>query len=245
MNQNSKSDQYRVLQEEKFLSNLGYEYTELLCTQLDMQKEQWQDLQVPKSLDVWLLKFIKMQKRKHSGLTKQIMKWAAVFLLMVIAANALLITSVEAYRIGFMKAIINMRDGFMSIDYQKDKQVDTEHMPEDWDNLFYLSYVPEGYSISDSGSNPIVAYIMYKNSEEDMIIFQQFYEGANMQLNTEGSQVRDIIINGEKAILIEHPEVTMLTWVQDDIALYLETRQLPSDEIIKMAESLVLTNKEK
>lgn len=245
MDQNPKSDQYRVLQEEKFLSNLGYEYTELLCSQLDMQKEQWQNLQVPKSLDVWLHNFIKKQKRHQSSLTKRIMKWVAIFILIVIGANAILITSVEAYRIGFMKAIISMRDGFMNIDYQREKQEDTEHIPEGWDNLFYLSYVPEGYSIVDSVTSPVVAYIVYQNSEENAIIFQQFPRGANMQLNTEGSEVTDIIINGEKAILIEHPEVTMLTWVQDDIALYLETRQLPTDEIIKMAEGLLLTNKEK
>lgn len=78
----------------------------------------------------------------------------------------------------------------------------------------------------------------YENNENNVIIFQQFWSGASLQLDTENAKVTKISINGEEGMLIEKGDLIMATWVQEDIAFHLQADNLKLSEFVKIAESI-------
>jgi hypothetical protein len=239
--------EYKNQLEDNFLRHIGYEYTNQLCEELDAAKEQWQDIQLPEGLDSWIRIFAKKENKRRSSRGSRairILKSAAIFLFLFIGINYFLIVNVEAYRTRVMKAIVDIQYSFMNIDYVLNDGDISYPQPDIWENLYYLSYLPKGYTMTESNhTNGNVAYIIYQNEDGNQIAFQQFFSQTNMQIDTENAKVTNVSVNGAEAILVEKEDFKIMTWLLEDRAIYLETHNLSNNEVIKMAKNMKLSEK--
>lgn len=238
--------EYQRQLEDNFFRHIGYEYTELLCEELDATQEHWQQIQVPERMDKLIHNLVVKENRNkiRNSIAMRNLKRTAIIFLVFFGVNFFLITNVEAYRIQVMKAIVQFQSQFMSIDYVPKEEMSQDPQPDAWENLYYLSYLPKGYTMTESNhKSENVALIFYKNGEGDQIAFQQFFTQTNIQIDTENAKVTNLSVNGEDAILVEKEDFKVMTWLTDDRAIYLETHNLPYEEVLKIAESIKLVEK--
>lgn len=234
---------YKLKLEENFLAHIGYEHVEALCYELDLVKDQWKDLNIPESMEQWFRDFQKREKKRikrsnRSANQLKFAKRAAIFILFILIANQFLMAKVDAYRVHVLNAIIEVRQEFTKINYIFDDSDRATDLSEEWNGLYYPSYVPKKYKLLNSDFNGTVGFMEYENDENNVIIFQQFRTGASMQLDTENAKVTKILINDEEAILIEKGDLIMATWVQEDIAFHLQADNMKLSEFVKTAESI-------
>jgi len=245
MNESLNADkEYKAQLEENFLKHIGYEHVENLCTELDSQKEYWKDIEVPESLDQWFNDFHKQEENRRSKRSKnasviRFMKRAAVVILFIIGINYFLITTVEAYRIQFFKAVVSIQESFTQIDYESNNPGSVPDLSDAWIGMYYFSYLPKGYTLTENDMNKYMAELKYMDEDGNLIVLQQYFENSSLIMNSEEGIVTNIIINNEKATLVEKgSNLKIVSWLQYDRAFYLLTYNTKLPEIVKMAESI-------
>lgn len=105
-----------------------------------------------------------MRRERYLSLRKraaQIVKRAAIFLLVLLAAVGVLTVSVEALRIRFFETIKEMFSDYYTLTYT----TDDENMEFD---VKTPQYIPDGYQETFNEGNGNLHTIMYENSEGEM-----------------------------------------------------------------------------
>lgn len=111
-----------------------------------------------------------MRRERYLSLRKRaarIVKRAAIFLLVLLAAAGVLTVSVEALRIRFFETIKEMFSDYYTLTYT----TDDENMEFD---VKTPQYVPDGYQETFNEGNGNLHTIMYENSEREMYVLDQF-----------------------------------------------------------------------
>jgi hypothetical protein len=238
--------EYIASLEENFLKHIGYEHIENICSEMEATEGDWKDMDVPGELDQWFLDYKKLEdkRRKKQQRRNPVLRFArkaAIILLFIVGFNYILIANVEAYRLRFLNSFIFIRDKFTQIDIQKDKVVDESNIPKDWSGLYYLSYLPTGYYLDSANSTLAFQMLYYKNSEGNLLTFQQYNAATTQQVDSEDGKVTNIVINEEEAILIEKEDKVIINWIQEEKAFYLEAGNLEIKEMIKTAENIKIS----
>jgi len=106
-----------------------------------------------------------------------------------------------------------------------------------WDGYYQLSYIPDGFKI-ESSDRLIDTRIIQYASDKNFITFAQAPNGTEFQLDTEGSNVSEILINNRKGIISKKEDKTILFWSNEDSSFYIISG-IKSEEIIKIAEKII------
>ncbi|MDF2539216.1 MAG: hypothetical protein K0S76_2237 [Herbinix sp.] len=244
MKKNPNPDrEYKAQLEHSFLMHIGYEYVEVLCSGLDEVKEEWENVKVPESLDRWMNDFTAQErrmkkKRKYGFLANRFVRKAAVIILFLLVFNNILMASVDAYRLRLLESISYIQESFTQINFDLRSPGYKSSIPMNWDGWFYLTYIPKGYSLYDDNITEQSAMLDFKNAGDGRIILQQVSCASSQQLDTENSTITKIIVNEEEALLIEKDDFKIISWLQDDIALYLQGNNINVRELKKVAENI-------
>jgi len=240
--------EYKATLEDNFLKHIGYEHVENLCDELESQKENWKDIDVSESLNRWFGDFLKQErKRRNKGNRRSSLlkfaKRAAIFLLFLIGINFLLITNVSAYRIHFLNTIISIQEKFTQIDYSSDETDYSVNIPENWSGLYYLTYLPQGYKLTDSSPEIFRATIVFTDDEGNHITLLQHSVQSSQQIDSEGGKAKKVLVNEEEAYLTEKDGLKIISWLQYDKTFYLEANNIDVNEMIKIAEGIEIEKK--
>ncbi|HHU74053.1 MAG TPA: DUF4367 domain-containing protein [Clostridiales bacterium] len=242
MKHNSIMDQNHSLELEKnFLKHIGYEHGNLLCDELDQKEAEWRDLKTPESLDRWFYQFHKKYKRRiqRRKFTSSFIKKAAIILLAFLGIQAMLITTVEAYRFRFFDTIINFTSKFTQIDFVENEPDDMVNLPKDWAGKYYLSYIPEGYQLVNSEFEHGNGYLKYENGLGE--VFRFFWisgESTTLRTDSDDKDMKKVMIHDEEAFLLKKDKMINLHWILNQDILTLEATGLRNNEIIKVAEKI-------
>lgn len=244
MNRSSKEDmEYKANLEENFLKHIGYEYTKLLCEELDGEMDKIDAVNVPESLDEWFANFHKQElKYRRKSVRKNkvlsILKRAAVVILVIIAINYILVASVEAYRIKFLNTIVKIKEKFTQIDVIYDK-TDEKNIPDEWEGRYYPSYIPEGYALTDKFVHEETSTLFYSNNYGDDIIIKQIKNDVSLRIDTESKEAVTVTVGMDKnALYLKKDISSSLIWRWEDTMFTLISDKLDLDILIKIAESV-------
>lgn len=219
---------------------IGEAHIDNIIEELEKDKNNIDQMTVPKSLDTWFDSF--ERRRMKSSSRKKWMKRArsfssraAVFLVILIACMTVVTMSVDAFRIRFFNFFIDDRDNYTEIEKRED--VSNQGIPNiEVENFYYLSYLPTGYrfeSYTIVGDSMIIQY----SSQEDIIVFNQSQGDANYQIDTEEADIREIPIGADSGQLILKDNRIMLFWSVNEES-FLIKGELSEQEIIKVAENM-------
>lgn len=161
---------------------------------------------------------------------------AAVFLvgLVVLAVSTF---SVEAWRLKFFDYVLNIQEEYTEIKFNK-----TDEYVERKDNelvIYKPEYIPKGYEITDEETLHSMYIAEYKNAEDKYLIFHQYtLEGTGMQIDTEGTTLEDITINGSEGYFYHNKGYNNILW-NDGYYGFMISGEISKEDIFKIAESVV------
>ena len=103
--------------------------------------------------------------------------------ILVAAAVLLLAGCAIIYRDEIREFVTDIREFFVKIDFE-----DGENESRDIDEIYELTYVPEGYSLEKQEINRMVVQYLFANAENDIIRFiQQSIDASNFYVDIEHS----------------------------------------------------------
>ncbi len=238
MSGHNKSSEENMM--DAYYKMIGEAHVDNIIEELEKNKNDIDQMAVPKSLDNWFDSFERRRKKdsnkkKWMRKARKLSSRAAVFLVILIACMTVVTMSVDAFRIGFFNFFIDKKDNYTEIEKRED--LSNQGVPDiDVEDFFYLSYLPTGYSFESYtivGDSIIIQY----SSQGDNIIFNQSKGDTNYQLDTEDSDVREIPLGEGGGQLIFKDDRIMLFWSVNEES-FLIKGAISEHEIIKMAENL-------
>lgn len=163
---------------------------------------------------------------------------AAAVLLVLYLGLTTAVATVQSVRVSLMKLLYNVEEQYTEISFQVDEAASFD-VPADWTGSYYMSYVPEGYTLLDMSKGvPQGQEVIYQNVNGNILIFSENAIQVESNINTEGFQVRTIQVNGSTGLLATKPEETTLVWYETDRYFALWAVE-PVETAIQIAEGVV------
>jgi hypothetical protein len=176
--------------------------------------------------------FKKDRKTRSNRKIRTYSKRAAVIFIAVIAISAVAIGSVSAWRVSFMNFILERTQYDTNIKFTDDDlKADNYKFGE-----IKLEYVPEGFKLEKSETVGEYLNLTFKNGQE----FFDFYTidvRSSLSIDTEDSNVKELMINGREALYSENDNNRILVWNDDETA-YILTGNISESEFIRIAENV-------
>ena len=232
--------------EEARLRILLNEYAEQEAQKYIKEFEEIKDLpqyqpspELDKKINEKLKKAVLREKvKKIRQTTVRVIAQVAAVILICIGMATSVTFAVEPFRNGFINFMMSIKEKYTAID---DSGKVLQNINDYWQGIYYPYYVPEGYEINIISNSKHEQYITYMNETGERITFYISNDDHPFNIDTENfSRIDDMIINGNKAMLVEKDGVISITiFVGDDIITIKGT--LPEAEIVKIAENVKFT----
>lgn len=215
----------------------------------DLEEANGEEIPYPKELGIKIRKMLKHHKRKEAVKkffisAKRTFPKVAIFFFVVFIGFTVAITTVSAFRARVFNLIIEIKKDYTDIklkeSYEPNASSSTSLVPTNWENEYYLSYVPHGFKISKIESQEVTKIIQYTNDKGDFIVFSQSSnENTDMMVDTENAVTQKIDINGYEGILIQKNGLNTIVWRKDNNLFSLMSK-IDKNELIKAANSIKL-----
>lgn len=104
-------------------------------------------------------------------------------------------------------------------------------------SIYYPNFLPDGYVFHKASGSDTAKTIIFSCEEKANIIFYQMELTSTIQLDTEGADIMDIEIDGERGLLIEKGDGKTVSWYnyEKSFVLYAEVDR---ETIIKMVNHM-------
>lgn len=229
---------------ESFYQYIGQHHIDNTSEFFDEVTELSNDVELPETLDQWFKEYlrqsIKIEKNKRIKRRVQTLSKRAAIFLVVFSLSVLMTTlSVDAFRIKLFNMITEVKEKYTSISItEKNQEIEDTF----WSSYFKPQFVPKDYKLTDGQSFGALKIMFYTNNAGKELQFSQTSSNPDFQVDTENAKVSDVIINGEKGILVEKDNISTLIWTAEENTFFI-MGELNRDTIIKMAESIKLVEK--
>lgn len=232
---------------EAMLEYAGACHAEDIANEMQAKDEIEAPITYPPELDSRIRRLISIYNVKESfrrlrETTARIFPKVAIFFFAFFIGFAIMVTSVEAFRVKVLNFIIDVGKEYTSIDLKEKKQdiprEDTLEMSPEWKGVNTPSYIPEGFEISKMESLSFTKIVNYINDNGQLIVFQQYDgENTNLRIDTESSVMEKILINDIEGFIVKKDDRTTIIWHNNNLSFSLAS-DLDKDELIKMAQSI-------
>lgn len=244
MNPNYKKEEQEIL-EKAFFSFIGYQHAQNILNDLDYYKDEIQDIETPESLDKTVFEFIqesenvkrktKLKKVYNKLIQTKAQKVAAIIIILAISMTMLTV-SVEAFRVRVFNMILEQREKYLEI--RLDEEEPMEGVKGNKQEEHYIpSYIPDGFELESEGGSGETATLIYKNKNNQTILFDQAPHGTVYQIDSEDAIREDIKINGFKGISLTKGDRITLYWNNGETS-FIIISDIEFQELIRMAESI-------
>lgn len=85
-------------------------------------------------------------------------------------------------------------------------------VPVDWTGAYYLSYIPEHFTLLEVDSAPKWCEVFYQNEAGKTLSFAEYGGDTQANINTEGAILEEIIINDKKALCADNGVFSYIAW---------------------------------
>jgi len=232
-------------QNEFSLYEFGHAYSERLNEKADAVNEQYNDLPEPLELQQWYREFKKelekdVSRNKRRVMIRKYASRAAVIFCVILLSAAAVTLSLEALRIKFFNLFIETGSDHNRIEFLEEG--DALALPEEWENYYSPTWLPEDYKLLDTQSNDATKVIILMNDSNDLLIFTQNANKLGLNMDNEDSDIDTVPINNNEGYMIEKDGVISISWSQSNTVLTLEGAEEIS-EMIRIAEKIKKVSK--
>lgn len=213
-------------------------------------KYEAMDVEVPEDQDAFFLQLAREIDRKRELeqkiSKKQAMRRAATAAAIVLALLLFFGISdmqpVEAFRAKFLNTIKKDDVGALVM------KSDAEELLKDWEDYWYPTYIPEGYSLWEAVADDFRKILIFSaENDTDKIRLSSFdADSTQATHDTDNHEYKEISIGAYKGYLFSNEENQFLRaiWIAEKDLLMLESSgSLSEEELLKFAESLKFIKK--
>lgn len=145
---------------------------------------------------------------RHVWNSKGLRRVASVLLTAGIVSGSLIFLA-DANGFSLYETFFLRKERYTSIEIYK--QIVSEDYEGSLEYFYFPKYIPEGFKVADELSTQYSYYINLKNGEKYFCISQEIMnEKSEVCLDTEGSKIQEIDIDGKKGIYIEKEDIKII-----------------------------------
>ncbi len=229
---------------EAFLYDLSYKHSENICDETDKLLEEYKNIEPPKSMDTWFEDYINEQKNieKKKEITKykkNILKRAAIFIVVIFTIGATITVSVEAFRLKFFNLFINKTEHYTDLSVlSEDNEEIKFDRPEDLQDYLYPTYLPDNYNLIDHFTIDGYYEFIFENDNNTISIhITNADNNINSHIDTENTELENITVNGFDGVYIFKDKMSTVAWLENDKLIEI-VAPVNKDEILKIANSI-------
>jgi len=146
----------------------------------------------------------KVRRKYILNITKKVAACVAIARIL----NTTLLIGVQSYRVQFFNLCIDVKDEFITFFFEDkgDKGViGLNQIPSDWQEVYLLTYIPEGFSITKVSASGDIKRIIFSNEETKQIISFSYcpIKTSTFSLDTEDANTHKIDILGNDGYISE------------------------------------------
>lgn len=179
--------------------------------------------------------FVKVKRKGIAHRVSRTVLKIAVIAVVFIAVSTMVIFNVEAFRVPFLNLFNENGDESITINVT-DEKANYDSFGDQISGRYLPTFIPDDYHVDFIDMADNLYLVIYKNDGEE-IILQNLYEGYSIAKDNEGSNIKDVIINGEASQFFEKDGIRTLIYKFNE-DYYLMTGTVTEDELIHMAESM-------
>lgn len=148
--------------------------------------------------------------------------------------------SVESIRTPILNFVVETYEKYSSILFKKDSH---NLLPMTIEENYILTDIPEGYMLIEEINLNNIREFTYMDTIGNFAIFEQYtIENMDISIDTEGVEIKEVVINSYKGILYSKKGTTTIIWNNDRYGFSIYGK-LNEDLIIEMAKSVRIKNK--
>lgn len=167
----------------------------------------------------------------------KIARAAAVCLLVFFLGLTTAIATVRPVRVKVLELIVNIEQEYTEIRL-RDRSAVPLAVPDGWEGEYYLTAVPEGFSVVQISNLGNMSMVEYSNRERTKtLLFIEAAEKAISNLDTEGVPAEAIEIHGNPALIMLKGSITTVIWGKSDKHFMLKYSG-SKNEAISIAEGI-------
>ncbi len=154
------------------------------------------------------------QLRRAGRAVAPIARIAVFVLLFFYVSLSVAIAASPAFRNRFTQFLVNIGSEYTALELRDTDE--SFHVPDEWQGDYYLSYIPDGYSlfmIDKYGNNNSVTYI---DVDENLIAFSECGMDTLANINTEDMNISYVNINGKTIFSAQREDFSIYTWSEFD-----------------------------
>lgn len=148
--------------------------------------------------------------------------------------------SVESIRTPIINYVIKTYEKYSSIIF---KRYTDDLLPMTIEEKYILMYIPKGYMLIEETGLNNMRELTYMDGSGNLAIFEQYtIENMDISIDTEGVEIKEVVINSYKGILYSNKGITTIIWNNDRYGFSIYSK-LNEDLIVEMAKSVKIKNK--
>ena len=181
----------------------------------------------------------KIKNTVHKSL-KAFNKTAAILLFLIILFSIPMF-SVDAIRTKVFNLIIDMQEEYTSIHLDSNDDATSNSIIINGDDAYAPTIIPEGYQLNSITNNDLLKALQYSDTNDSLIIFQQFSGGGIVNIDTENADsISKVMIHGSEGILVEKGDLITISWNYADYIFLIDffKSNLSHEEVQNIAESV-------
>ena len=174
-----------------------------------------------------------MQRILHGKAKKPPLSAKARRIIAILVAAALLLTGCALiYRQKIKGFVEKVYESFMSVEHS-----DGDSNPLYLDKIYELTYLPDGYELSNSFSDITLIRITYKNDSVSIIFEQQSFNAISSYLDIESGYTKLVEIENRNVYFRQTADRYCYIWNIEDYSLRLiSNAKIPSEELQKIVD---------
>lgn len=233
-------------EEEMLEQMIKFSGKKMLEEQGDLLDEEDGELELPQELQDSILKMIEDKRAEEQKQTKQLARRtlrrkvgrklaASIVLVATIGlVGGSVIMSVDAWRIPILNLIF--KSGNEGTELQFNDMNDGKVIKVASD-LYYPSYIPEGFTSKNESKGEIKNSIVYMNQNEDVIVFSVNQSEETIWTLYTDEEKKTVYVNGYEGYIVQYEAGISVIWGNEDL-MFTVYGDISESEAIKIAESV-------
>ena len=167
----------------------------------------------------------------------RIVEAAACLIIIIGLATPFALANVDFIRVRVLEMLIRFQYGHVDIDLVENEEAAFD-VPADWPGLYYPSYIPEGYEISDRSM--YMPDIEFKNEDGMKISFSEWDETTASSVDSEGAIISFVDVNGAESTVLDATELgknCSVIWSVDN-RYFIVTSRLSAEQALEVARGV-------
>lgn len=178
----------------------------------------------------------KSAKEKRKRRTLKSLQIAAAFLLCFTTMSAIAMETSDAFRVRVYQLFEDKEQGGVTLFTQ-----DEYDMISDWDNYWYPTYLPEGFTMIDAEKGDFGPVMVFRSEDGDEVRINEYSLDSRISMDTDHTTMEEVRIGYYKGYLFTLDENLYMRvfWMTDDRQLSVTmVGKLDKELLLQIAEGL-------